>query len=81
LDKENMTINDEKSIENDLVVRASFVLRCVVGSDRQMRAHLLDVRTGNSYPLSDLNKLPQMVELLLKPFLSVHEIDGCLNEV
>ena len=62
-----MKRNDDRSIDNIPPVRASFVLRCYLAAERQVIAQLLDVRTGNTYPFSDLKALPGILERLLKP--------------
>jgi len=64
-----MKRNDDRSIDNIPPVRASFVLRCTIGSEHTIIAQLLDVRTGNEYPFSDLSMLPGMLERLLEPLV------------
>jgi hypothetical protein len=57
----------ELSLRNhNSAFRASFVIWCSIEAIGQMRAHLLDVRTGNEYPLSDLNMLPELLERSLE---------------
>jgi hypothetical protein len=43
---------------------ASFVLRCWT-SGGQVRARLIDVLSGASYPVADLQELPSLVERLV----------------
>ena len=48
-------------------IHTSFVLRCWVSEVGGVRGRLVDVRTGNAYPLAALEQLPEMVSGLLKP--------------
>ena len=43
---------------------ASFVLRCWKDSSSQVRARLVDIQSGISYPLADLDELPDLVRRL-----------------
>lgn len=45
--------------------RSSFIVRCWQRSAEQVRAHLVDVRTGRVYPLLDLAELPARIRALL----------------
>ena len=45
---------------------ASFILRCWLGDREQMRARLVDVNSGVSYPVSHLNQLPRLLGQLLR---------------
>lgn len=76
-----MTKDDDRSINRSLPVRASFVLRCTLGVERPIVAQLLDVRTGHTYPFSDLKMLPGMLEKLLKPLVHQQEGDGTGDQV
>ena len=76
-----MTRDNDPSINDGAQVRASFVIRCSFGNGQQVRARLLDVRTGREYPFSDLNMLPEMLEGLLKPLVYAQECNGTRSEV
>ena len=49
----------------DLSHHASFVLRCWMGKGKEVRARLIDARSGISYPLTDLVELPALVHRLV----------------
>jgi len=51
--------------EPDLPHHASFILRCWIGKGKEVRARLIDVRSGISYPLTDLAGLPALVHRLV----------------
>ena len=44
---------------------ASFLLRCWAGEGGRVRARLIEVRSGLSYPLADLAGLPSLVQHLV----------------
>ena len=54
-----------KDEEPDTIHHASFILRCWTDEAREMRARLIDVRSGISYPLTDLAGLPALVRRLV----------------
>lgn len=45
----------------------SFILRCRVDADGQVRARLVDVRSGIICPVGDLEEVPEIVRGLLRP--------------
>ena len=47
----------------------SFVLRCRVGRGNVVHARLTDVRTGVSYPVRDLSRLPALLQRLVQQSL------------
>jgi hypothetical protein len=55
---------------------ASFVLRCWVNSQGQIRAHLVDVRTGIAHPVADLAELPTLTRRLIMAIYSLPEETG-----
>ena len=61
---------DQAVSSRDLGSYASFVLRCWLTDDGLVRARLFDVRTGNSYPMSELSKMPEVVTRLLMPLVA-----------
>ena len=44
----------------------SFILRCWMSADGQMRVRLIDVRSGVDRPLNDVAELPAMVCRILR---------------
>jgi hypothetical protein len=44
---------------------ASFILRCQASPDGRVRARLVNVRSGLSWPVNDLDELPDIVRRLL----------------
>jgi hypothetical protein len=49
----------------------SFILRCRVDADGQVRVRLVDVRSGISCPIGDLDEVPATVRDLLAPVAPV----------
>ncbi len=45
--------------------RASFVLRCWIDTEGEVRARLIDVHSGVGYPLARLSDLPGLIQRLL----------------
>ena len=45
---------------------ASFILRCWLGGGERLRARLVDVNSGVSYPVSNLDQLPHLLGQLLR---------------
>jgi hypothetical protein len=43
---------------------ASFILRCWTSDGGELRARLIDVRSGISRPLADLSELPGLIRQL-----------------
>jgi hypothetical protein len=43
----------------------SFILRCQASTGGRVRARLVNVRSGLSWPVNDLDKLPDIVRRLL----------------
>jgi hypothetical protein len=57
-----MVENDERYPSQVSGKHTSFVLRCWVGAQGEVRARLVDVGTGRRYPLRNLAKLPGLIE-------------------
>jgi hypothetical protein len=51
--------------EPDLACYASFILRCWQGGEGCIRARLVDVHTGRSYLVADLDELPEQIQRLV----------------
>jgi hypothetical protein len=51
--------------ERDLPHYSSFILRCWIDRGKQVRARLIEVRSGVSHPLAALNELPELVHQLM----------------
>ena len=49
-----------KNRQDILVYRTSFILRCWLGADEQLRILLINAQTGATYPITDLEELPAM---------------------
>ena len=48
-------------------LRASFILRCWTADSGEFLSSLMDVRTRATYPLSDVDELPELIrDLMLK---------------
>ena len=45
---------------------ASFVVRCWISREQPMRIRLIDVNSGISHPVADLNSLPRLLLSLLE---------------
>ena len=45
--------------------RASFVLRCWIDAEGEVRARLIDVHSGVGYPLAHPSDLPGLIQRLL----------------
>jgi hypothetical protein len=45
--------------------RASFILRCWIDASGEIRARLIDVRSGVGYPLNCLSDLPGLIRQLV----------------
>jgi hypothetical protein len=60
-------IRPAENQQTEAVHHASFVLRCWIGSDGQIRARLIDVQSGISHPLASLADLPYQVQRLMAP--------------
>jgi hypothetical protein len=52
----------------------SFILRCHVDTDGRVRARLVDVRSGISCPIGDLEEVPGIVRGLLTPVAEDDEV-------
>ena len=50
---------------NDGLRRTSFILRCWIDASGEVRARLIDVRSGVGYPLGCLSDLPGLVRRLV----------------
>lgn len=62
---------------------ASFTLRCWQDSEAHLRARLVDVNSGISYPVTHLNELPDMLWQLLDRMsfrVSDDEVRSWMNE-
>jgi len=57
-----MVENDERCSSQMPGRHTSFVLRCWVGAQGEVRARLVDVGTGRCYPLRNLANLPELIE-------------------
>jgi len=55
--------------------QASFILRCWTNTPGQVRARLIDARSGRSYPVARLSDLPDLLHDLLQWDLPVS--DNC----
>ncbi len=49
-----------------MIHRASYVVRCWADEHGQMHAMLVDVRTGASHPVADVNGLPELLHELFE---------------
>ena len=45
--------------------RASFIVRCWINTANEVHTRLIDVRSGNGYPLANLADLPDVIGRLL----------------
>ncbi len=45
---------------------ASFIVRCWIGQEQQMRIRLIDVNSGISHPVANLDNLPKLLISLLE---------------
>lgn len=69
-------VYDQSSPYDHPLVYASFVLRCQISEDGHVRARLVDVRTGNTYPLAALERLPGLVKDLIRPIMGRQDDKG-----
>ena len=51
--------------EHNLPLYSSFILRCWIGRGGQVRARLIEVRSGVSHPVIDLDELPELLYRLI----------------
>ncbi|MBN2003461.1 MAG: hypothetical protein JXA21_08910 [Anaerolineae bacterium] len=59
---------------------ASFIVRCWQDSEMHLRARLVDVNSGASYPIANLSDLPAVLRRLLRSiFLSSESYDSNSN--
>ena len=63
-DNDQITPNNQNQ---QVASHASFVLRCWSVESGDMRTSLVDVRTGNAYPLADLIQVPELLSHLIAP--------------
>ena len=54
----------------DLIYRTSYVLRCWINEEKQVRLLLVDVHSGKSIPLADLAELPAVLKTMLADCLA-----------
>ena len=57
------------------IYRTSFILRCWIGADEQVRILLINAQTGATYPIADLAELPAMLNSLIPAGLCVPDQD------
>jgi hypothetical protein len=57
--------SENESENGSTLWHASFILRCWSNPGGKVRARLIDVRTGVTYPLADLDDIPALTRRLL----------------
>jgi hypothetical protein len=56
---------ENESENGSTLWHASFILRCWSNPAGEVRARLIDVRTGVTHPLADLDEIPALTRRLL----------------
>lgn len=64
--KKNIQTLATKDGQTGTHYHTSFILRCWQDNGDSLRARLVDVNSGISYPVPDLDKLPELVWHLLQ---------------
>jgi hypothetical protein len=69
MEEQGVAMTDNRKLCPDKApsARNSFILRCWRNSLGELRARVVDVGTGVSYPLLNLAELPGLIEQLVQP--------------
>jgi hypothetical protein len=62
---ESTCVPDSDNVEIEAPRYASFILRCWMGEEGQLRARLIDIRTGVGHVVGSLALLPDLVRRLV----------------